>query len=302
MSVTVLKSAARRILGLGIWISCAVQIEAQENLRFLEPWGAMFAEEHAVFHVQSEETPAGWSLALSGAVMARGETPAIEQTFPPLRDGVAVEGVLTAATSQGRTNKTLWLFSRKPDMPSIENLLVFDPIGTTADLLESNGIPFQIVSTVDELAKVAGGIVIVGEGILLDEYKGLADSLYGAASRGARILWLAPAGGRMGLPNGQPALDFQHATVVTATDKRLKPEDWRERKAVASSFQLVGDRRMVEMEWVSTADEGWCWMDARWPNGGRLMICGLSISESWEDNPAPRYLLARWLADLEKSE
>ena len=302
MSVAILKSAARRMLGLGIWLSCAVQIGAQENPRFLEPWGAVFAEEQAVFHVQSDETPAGWSLALSGAVVARGETATIEHPFPPLRDGLAVEGVLTAETSRGRTNKALWLFSRKPDFPSIENLMVFDPIGATADLLESNGIPFQILNTVDELAKVAGGVLIVGEGILLNEYKGLADSLYGAASRGARILWLAPAEGRMALPGGRPALDFRDATVVAMTDKRLKPEDWRERNAVASSFQLVGDRRMAEMEWVSTADEGWCWMDARWPNGGRLMICGLSIAGSWEDNPAPRYLLARWLADLEKSE
>ena len=303
MNAAMLKFPAREVLALGIWIVCASLIEAQEAPRFLEPWGAMFAEETAVFHVQAAVAPAGWSLALSGAVVARGETPTIEQTFPALRNGLAVEGVLTAETSQGRIQKPLWLFSRKPDFPSMEKLLVFDPIGATVSMLELNGIPFQPVRSVDELTGAARGVVLVGEGISTDEYKGMAAVLADSASRGARILWLAPGEGRMVLPGGEGAvsLGFRDAAVVVATDKRLKPEDWRERKAVTSSFRLVGDRRIVEMEW-SANGMGWCWMEARWASGGRLVICGLSIVESWEDNPAPRYLLAQWLADLNKQQ
>lgn len=303
MNTGLLKYAAWRLLGLGLLIANDVPLSAQEAPRFLEPWGAIFAEETAVFHVQAAAAPAGWSLALSGAVVARGETPTIELTFPALRNGLAVEGVMTAETSQGKIQKPIWLFSRKPDFPSMEKLLVFDPIGATVSMLESNGIPFQPVNSVDALTRAARGVVLVGEGISTDEYKGMAAALADSASRGARILWLAPGEGRMVLPGGEGAstLDFRDAAVVAATDKRLKPEDWRERNAVRSSFRLVGDRRIVEMEW-SANGMGLCWMEARWTSGGRLAICGLSIVESWENNPAPRYLLVQWLADLNKQE
>jgi hypothetical protein len=305
MNASVLKFRARGILGLCIWFVCASRIAAQEAPRFIEPWGALFAEERAIFHVQTGGLPVGWSLSLSGAVVARGETPAIDQVFPPLRDSVVVEGVLTAENSQGHSTKPIWLFSRKPGFPAIEKLRVFDPVGSTATLLESNGIPFQPVAAIDALEGSTNGVLIVGSGISTDENKGLAPALCGAAARGMRILWLTPAAGRMGLPGGEegplPAVDYRDESFIPAMDKRLHAEDWRGRKAVASSFRLVGDRRMVEMEW-SAGGGGWCWMDARWHGGGRLVVCGLSIVESWEDNPAPRYLLARWLAELNKTE
>ena len=300
----VLKSAAQGILGLGIWIAGAIGIAAQQAPSFVEPWGAVFAEETAVFHVRTGGEPLGWSLALSGAVVARGENTAIEQTFPPLRDGVVAAGNLTAETSQGQGTKPIWLFSRKPGFPAMEKMLLFDPMGATAALLESNGISFQPVNAVDALAG-AKGVLMVGEGISPDEYKGLAGTLYDAALRGARILWLAPGEGRMALPDGEenskPAVDFRDASIVSAMDKRLHAEDWRGGKPVASAFQLTGDRRVVEVEW-NAVRKGWCWMDVRWPGGGRLTLCGLSIVEAWEDNPAPRYLLAQWLTDLNKQE
>lgn len=293
------------MLGLGIWLALSRPCAAQEAPRFLEPWRAVFAEERVVFHVDATGLSLGWSLTLSGAVVARGETPAIDKTFPPLRDGVVVEGVLTAETSQGRSAKPIWLFSRKTGFPTIEKLLLFDPVGATGVLLESNGIPFQPVATLDALSESTNGVLIVGAGISTDEAKGLAAMLYGAAARGMRILWLTPAEGRIALPSGeevsQPALDFRDASVLPSMDKRLRAEDWRGRKAVASSFQLVGDRRVVEVEW-NAAGKGWCWLDARWPAGGRLVVCGFSIVEAWDDNPAPRYLLGQWLADLNKTD
>ena len=214
-------------------------------------------------------------------------------------------GGVDVHTSADVLSKPIWLFSRKPGFPALDNLHIFDPIGKTAPLLESNGLPCRPIFTVNNLADITNGIVIVGAGISIDETKEVAPAVFAAAARGEHILWLTPAGGHMNLPGedspAKPAMDFKGVDVVTKWDKRFHPEDWRATPAVEAAFCLVGDRRVVEMEW-SVAGTGWCWLDARWPSGGRLVISGLSVIAAWEDNPAPRYLLAEWLFDLNKTE
>lgn len=276
---------------------------AQAMSGIVEPWGAFFAEERASFHLHPGLPVAGWSLVLSDAVAARGENETIDYTFPPLRDGVVVAGMINVQDSTGIRSKPIWLFSRKPEYPVFNNLQIFDPIGITAPLLASNGIICHPVFNVNGLADATNGRLIVGAGISTDEDKSVAPALFAAAARGVHILWLTPAAGRMNFPGEEtgtkPAMDFRDADVISSWDKRLQPEDWRSTKAVETSFRLGGDRRVVEMEW-STTGTGWCWLDVRWPSGGRLVISGISIITAWEDNPAPRFLLAEWLSDFEK--
>ena len=278
---------------------------AQAKSGIIEPWGTVFAEEQVSFHLHPGMPVAGWSLVLSDVIAARGENSTIELTFPPLRDGVVVTGMINIQDFAGTFSKPIWLFSRKPECPALDNVRIFDPKGKTVPVLASNGIIGHPVLTVNGLADATNGILIVGAGISTDEAKDVAPAVFAAAARGARILWLAPAPGRMKLPGEEtgikPAMEFRDADIISRWDKRLHPEDWRLTKAIETSFRLVGDRRVVEMEWNAT-DSGWCWLDARWPSGGRLVICGISIVAAWEDNPAPRYLMAAWLFDLNKTQ
>ena len=62
MSTVVLKYAARGLLGLVIWFTFVSPLVAQETSRFIEPWGAVFAEQKVVFHLQTEGQATGWSL------------------------------------------------------------------------------------------------------------------------------------------------------------------------------------------------------------------------------------------------
>ena len=297
-------TTAGRILGPAYLILAMLVCKALAEPGLAEPWGAIFSGEHATYHMCAQTSAVGWSVTVSDAIVARGESTNLDLSFPPLRDGVAMAGMIKVQNAAGAFSKPIWLFYRNPYFPVISDLMVYDPVGATAPMLESNGIRHKTVASLNALANASNGVLIVGAGISTAEAKGVAPVLFGAAARGLRILWLAPAAGRMALPGREaPAptfLEFRDTDVIPASDKRLQAADWRNRSAVASSFQLVGDRRMVEMEWRTAAEGGWCWLAARWPSGGRLVICGLSIVDSWENNPAPRYLLSQWLMDFKQ--
>jgi hypothetical protein len=282
----------------------------------------VFAEENVTFHLEGPPgvERAGWALAVEGAVLARGEVSlaggpaAVVLSLPKLREGVVVEGALTAEAGESRTAKRLWVFAsdpwhgRKQEMQSL-NLRVFDPDGTTAMVLEKAGLPFKpLLGSADGLAGATNGILILAEGLSVNERKGLARAARQAAERGARVLWLAPGSGASPLPGSEEestpppsAVGLRRSTIVGELDKRLAAADWRGTNAVHASMHLSAEKRRVEGEWRGDST-GWPWLDVRWPGGGRLIVCGFGVIGAWDQGPAPRYLLSVILDDMKKNE
>ncbi len=274
-----------------------------------------------------------WSLEIDGAVLRRGETAAdfnagavnriaIPLELPAAKPGVILPAVLSVsivAAGQSRAaatrQKRLWIFPSNPfhDRSAWLRRLdvrLFDPQGDTQRAFQKAGIPFTRADNLDALAKLDGGLLMIGQGVSLDEYPGLAEVIVAAAARGEAVLCLAPSEGYFPLPGSENHQGFRPdgifirgADVIRELDKRLDATDWPEDgRAAAVGFKICCCRGQAAAL-VDSSDENWPWLEIRFPTGrGRLLICGFDIVGKWENGPTPRYLLARLLEYLDKNE
>ena len=269
----------------------------------------------------------GWSLHVDGAVLARREAAVranvpLSLDIPATRPGVILPGMLRVSIIADRqkhvaasVQKRLWLF---PDNPFHDrsawlkrlDIRVFDPRGDTRRVFRTAKIPFTRADNLDALAELDGGLLIVGQGLSLDEYPGLARVMVAAAARGTAVLCLAPSEGRFILPgtessrsNRPTAVSFRHTDVIREFDKRLDATTWPEDgRVLASSFTISCDRGQVVAK-INASAENWSWLETRFSaTKGRLIVCTFDIVGKWENGPTPRFLLARLLKYLDNED
>jgi len=182
------------------------------------------------------------------------------------------------------------------------DLHVFDPGGDTHAAFTALGIPYRRIERVDSIDHLTGGVLIIGEGIALSDYPGLAPRAMRAARGGTPVILLAPADGDIEFPGttddpdgGLPtAVSFRERDVIREFDKRFDVAHWRaDRESVAVRFKLAARGEQTALR-VNDQD-GWPWIEFQWPGNKRLVIVGFGMIRDWEDSPVPRYLLARVL-------
>ena len=296
-----------------------------------EKWSNLFANKETELHltIQSQAGFNGsiaWSFAVGRATLARKEAAvavqagrstktAIRLPIPEVRDGVALEARLIAtvtATGQNqpaaRFEKKYWIFPADPfaDRQAWAkglSVTLLDPAGKTGEVLKKAGVPFEEIR--DAEAGRRKGILLIGEGVSFREERGLAESLIKAAAAGATVICLAPQDGAFPLPgagklNGlQPSmLSLDRGGAISRIDKRLDLDLWSGNvSAISSGFRLVGEGESVQAD-VNPGGEGWAWLDVRYPNRGRLVVCGFGVMRHWEASPTPRFLLMRLLESV----
>ncbi len=298
-----------------------------------EAWGNVFGGRKAEFHFAVEARRAfrgraTWSLVLDHRAAARGEAAvdarpdkpaelAVRIDVPEVREGVALPAVFSLAVEsaqQGRAplaslERRLWIFAEDPFAGRKQwleklDIRLFDPGQKTRQVLEKMKVPFREARSVDVLAALEKGLVVVGEGTSLEEHGGLARVLVKAAERGAGVLWLAPSRGRLVLPGSEGAagirpslVALRGSDVISELDKRLDALAWPpDGKTIGRTFALASDHARVVAEVAEATDSGngWPWLEVRYrESGGALVVCGFSITEHWESGPTPRFLLAR---------
>lgn len=281
---------------------------ASAQLRLAEEWSDVFAGTHHVFHAVTPGGPASWSFSVGGAVVARGDLAAngeIALDMPATKPGVILDASLVLEAGGKTVSHRLWIFPADPwseTKATLEKavLRVFDPEGNTIAALHQAGIPYKIVPRATALSE-AGGPILIGEGLSLNEQRGLPAILEQAAVAGAHILCLAPREGYLALPGlegeRRPTVSLAGTGRIPALDKHLDAAVWPDGPSVATSWTPDAARRRMEGEWHADT-KGWPWLEARWPNGGRLIYCGVGIMRSWEKTPAARYLLEAMLRDV----
>lgn len=300
------------------------------TLAAVEGWSGLFGGKETTLHftatgAKAFKGSAGWRLVVNQRVVTRGEsalafgpgkaaTVAAKLRVPPVKDGVVMAAELVVSVygpgqkePDATLRKQLWIFSRNPlagRKKWLEGLKIrlFDPEETTAKVLTEAKIPFAELANMGALADLEDGMLVIGEGVSFDDYRGLSEELVRAAAKGVRVLCLAPAGGEITVPGthgaGLPApgrMSLRRADIITDLDKRLDATSWPGNRKVTASALVVRaeDERVVAR--VAKEGKGWPWAEFRFPSGGRLVICGFGILGNWETGPTPRFLFARLL-------
>jgi hypothetical protein len=292
--------------------------------------GNAFGDQEIEFRFRVEAARAAkgrvvWRLAAGTATVKAGEAdfgagvdaPAdvpIKIGLPPVKDGVVLQTRLTVSVVEAGQTKPaaalahdLWLFPKDPFADRSEwlkkrKIALFDPAGATAKVLTAANVPFDEVRSVDAVAQLGEGTLVVGEGVSFKDERGLGTALQKLAAAGRPVLCLAPAAGEVVIPGiGGPAglrdLSFRQE-IVRQMDKRLDPDG----VAAASSIAVKPGEEGAVGE-VTAGPGGWTWIEANYGTGkGRWAVCGLAIIAKWERGPTPRFLFARMLEYLTDAE
>lgn len=307
------------------------------TLTITEAWGNLEAGTNAEFHavIQSPAATRGnlqWSVTVGPRPIIRREIevaveagrPAvvpIQFSVPPLKDDLAINARLTvtfqpqgAGPDQAVSSpeKTLWFFAANPfanHATSLEKkkIALFDPEGKTQKRFEESGIPFVLVPRLDAIANIKEGLLIVGEGIALPDFRTLGDLCLAVAARGVPVLCLALREGQFrlidrddkSLPPPQ-AMSYRHSDIIKNLDKRLDADAWPPDGVVASHTLAISGGRGPIVADVADGRNEWPWIEMTYASNTRAIFCQFDIVGKWEVSPAPRYLLAALLDYLLK--
>lgn len=231
-------------------------------------------------------------------------------TLPAMQPGVVLplNISLHLDSAQGPAlmdNATAWFFSHYPwpdgyNPVAPRELYLYDPVGTTAEALDSIKLPFKLLDYPRALVEIRDSPIIVAEGIDFIEERGLWDELVeAAANSNCDLLLLAPAAARL-----SPLPVWSYFAVGSTQRLFLKPvPDGKKRpwpidlKTIparapgGTGFQLVTEEgRVLLATSAYNASEAAVWELP--PPGGRIRLCGNAIISRWETTPAARWLLA----------
>ncbi len=228
----------------------------------------------------------------SGVVVAKNDLVEIRFTAPQVKEGVtlpirvAVEKAVCKMQVVGRPP----LAGRRQWAEQL-GIVLFDPSGKTAEALEKIELPCRRVTGLGALAAVTEGLVVVGEGLALEDQRGLDGVLCQLARQGVPVVLLTPESGPFALSApGPDRFELRGADAAVAIDA-LAAADLKESRR----FRFAGeDQGMVLL--IADEASGYPWADFRYGRDrGRVCCIGWNLLPRWEASPAPRYFFVRLL-------
>jgi hypothetical protein len=181
-------------------------------------------------------------------------------------------------------------------------ITLFDPAQKTATALAEAQIPYQLT---DSPKGSGAALMVYGEGIEPSRQTACWQAAMDQAASGRKVILLASSGGHIDLTGlmttsavGPKAVLLRRSDVIRELDKRLDAKAWQAPgRIVASSlhWSVKGNSPQLDLR---EDQQGWPWLDVRYPNGGRLVWTGMGVIESWEATPAARYLFVKLLEEV----
>jgi len=309
---------------MSVWPLAAAEPTAKITPR--QPWSTFFSGEEVKlgYAVESREPIRGrivWSYAVQQRTIARGELSAdvgpqepmtieIPLRLPELSEGVVYDTQLRLQLVDGRQNvvaehgRVVRLFFRDAFADRREwlrrlKIVLYDPPEKTEKTFGEAEVPYKLVRNPAALKATSEGMVVVGEGVSLTDHPSLAETLTELAAGGLPVLCLAPADGYLAFPGIEQSrpkpgrVSLRGKDVIGEFDKRLDTDAWPpEGKTLVAGVQPSSRRGRVVLS-VTDSPQAWPWLEATYPGGGRLIVCGFGLIEHWDAGPTPRYLLMR---------
>ncbi|WP_437222288.1 hypothetical protein SH661x_002713 [Planctomicrobium sp. SH661] len=299
------------------------------KLRFPSSQAAVFGDVGQAWTISLDGTLPddallSWEYSANDRILSRGEVP-IEMTdagsrarislhTPPVKDGVTFQSMLTVTLSQqgkllAQDRMPVWIFANDPFFQRHEwlkelDLRVLDPGQSTRETLERAHVPYDSIKSTD-LVKSEPLRIVIADGILLDKNRTQGERLLRAAASGTQVLLISPRRGSIPIPGamvGQmeelESLTFCKEEVITRFDKRLDARTWTSADSELHQVHISISNGLPAL-FVSQEKSGWEWVEARFHNGGRFILCSYPLFSTWDDGPTSRYLFARILESLE---
>jgi hypothetical protein len=309
-------------LALGIDGNRVAHAQESRTSNSPTPQACFFADETTLVRATinqklSEEASVSWRLAGSNRTISRGrgkstfdgELWMVEASIPmpSLKPGViqdlTLEWVIELADGQHKTTQPIYVFSQEAFAHRLAwlkglDIKLFDPAGSTIDLFDSLGIPYERLSQLAAIDSLNSNILIVGEGVSFVQQRELDETLLNAAERGAMVLCLAPIEGELIIPeqDATPSqLSLGRADFLRTFNKQF---DWQ-RPESSFSFIAVNDRTGLR---VDEGHSGWAWLEMTYDldsGPSRLQVCMWPIVKNWESSPVYRYLFIEILQGLQ---
>jgi hypothetical protein len=143
-------------------------------------------------------------------------------------------------------------------------------------------------------------MLIIGEGLSLNSYRGIDEMIFRALNAGTAVICLAPAEGLITMPATAAIpvhlrqFSLKSSAVVKELDKRLTFDGWPADNAFQNSGIVFQPDRGAVSAGIIQGHRSWPWMEIHTGEEGRkLVVCCFRIIEQWNIHPAPRYLLLR---------
>ncbi len=208
--------------------------------------------------------------------------------------------------------KTFWVFDSHPLQSHTEclrqtNIYVFDPFDKTKHFLKNNQLKVISIDSVEGLFHIQNSIIVIGEGTIFKNHRGLCSGIYHAIISGNSILCIGCSEGSLELTPSTPSfveptqIKFINSDIIESFDKRIDKTVWYPGKNFIKTSVSIDCLRTFTYLKLKNGTEDWPWVAIDYEkNKGRLIVCGFGIIENAHKSAAAPYLLAKILTEMKE--
>lgn len=230
---------------------------------------------------------------------------------PPLNRGHSITATMTLAAVDGTTalpslvhKRELTLYGPEPlaleaDSFRRMHINLYDPVGTTAAMFSTAGIPYTRVEEGDLQRLSPSVFLVIGSGLELERRQDQGAWLHRLALKGRRVLFLGPVAGRVTFAPAQGELlsPISSIRLDVAGAMPFFPPHYNSAAVHRGDGLALRQRRGISsVEVADTADSRWYWFSLTYgDSNGLLAIVMWPFATDFARDPAMSLAFGRLL-------